>query len=59
MAAWQPAQEGLQQIIQLLKLSQSPDHDIQKQVNQVHCAPFFHFPGNIVQHVLPPPLLWS
>jgi hypothetical protein len=34
MAAWQPTQEGLNQIIQLLQFSQSPDHDVQKQVNQ-------------------------
>ena len=33
--AWQPDASGLEQIIQLLKESQSPDTDIQRQVQQV------------------------
>lgn len=32
---WQPQQEGLQQILQLLKESQSPDTAIQRTVQQV------------------------
>lgn len=33
--AWQPQEEGLRQIIQLLKESQSPDTVIQRTVQQV------------------------
>ena len=33
--AWQPDQDGLQQIIQLLKESQSPNTDVQRAVQQV------------------------
>lgn len=33
--AWQPDEQGLQQILQLLKESQSPDNDIQRAVQQV------------------------
>ena len=32
---WQPVNSGLEQIIQLLKESQSPDTEIQRQVQQV------------------------
>lgn len=32
---WQPQEEGLRQIIQLLKESQSPDTNIQRAVQQV------------------------
>lgn len=32
---WEPQQEGLNQIITLLKQSQSPDNDIQKAVQRV------------------------
>lgn len=32
---WQPSEEGLLQIIQLLKESQSPDTNIQRAVQQV------------------------
>jgi len=32
---WQPDASGLEQIIQLLKESQSPDTEIQRQVQQV------------------------
>ena len=33
--AWQPDQDGLQQIIQLLKESQSPNTEVQRAVQQV------------------------
>lgn len=33
--AWQPDQDGLQQIIQLLKESQSPSTEVQRAVQQV------------------------
>ena len=33
--AWQPDQDGLQQIIQLLKESQSPNNEVQRAVQQV------------------------
>lgn len=33
--AWQPDKEGLQQIIQLLKESQSPNTEVQRAVQQV------------------------
>lgn len=33
--SWQPVSSGLEQIIQLLKESQSPDTEIQRQVQQV------------------------
>lgn len=33
--AWQPQQEGLQQILQLLRESQSPDTATQRAVQQV------------------------
>lgn len=39
--AWQPQEEGLRQIIQLLKQSQSPDTVIQRTVQQVSFS-FFH-----------------
>lgn len=32
---WQPDEEGLKQIIQLLKDSQSPDSNVQRQVHDV------------------------
>lgn len=34
---WQPMQEGLQQIITLLKESQSIDNTIQRNVQKVSC----------------------
>lgn len=33
--AWQPDEQGLKQILQLLKESQSPDNEIQRAVQQV------------------------
>ena len=33
--AWQPDEHGLQQILDLLKESQSPDNAIQREVQQV------------------------
>lgn len=33
--AWQPEENGLRQILQLLKESQSPDNEIQRNVQQV------------------------
>ena len=36
--AWQPDQDGLQQIIQLLKESQSPNTEVQRAVQQVSFA---------------------
>lgn len=35
MAMWQPQEEGLKQILQLLKESQSPDTGTQRAVQQV------------------------
>lgn len=37
---WQPSEEGLLQIIQLLKESQSPDTNIQRAVQQVRILLF-------------------
>lgn len=39
--SWQPQEEGLRQIIQLLKESQSPDTAIQRAVQQVSFFFFF------------------
>lgn len=39
MALWQPDNSGLEQIIQLLKESQSPDTEIQRQVQSVSKLP--------------------
>ena len=43
--AWQPRQEGLDQILQLLKDSQSSDTATQRAVQQVHMftMPWFGF----------------
>jgi hypothetical protein len=57
MAAWQPTQEGLNQIIQLLQFSQSPDHDVQKQVNQVTSA-ISPSPSQSLLYAPPPPLFF-
>lgn len=45
--AWQPQEEGLRQIIQLLKESQSPDTVIQRTVQQVSFfyEIIFHLPS--------------
>jgi cation transport ATPase len=40
--AWSPRQEGLDQILQLLRESQSPDTQTQRAVQQVS-HPFFQF----------------
>lgn len=37
MAVWHPEENGLQQILQLLKESQSPDTGTQRAVQQVTC----------------------
>lgn len=38
---WQPDQQGLEQILQLLKESQSPNTETQKSVQQVSFSSFF------------------
>ena len=40
---WQPDEEGLKQIIQLLKDSQSPDSNVQRQVHDVDHLRYFNF----------------
>lgn len=47
--AWQPDQDGLQQIIQLLKESQSPNTEVQRAVQQVS----FKLPVVMLKSVFP------
>jgi hypothetical protein len=42
---WMPQPEGLQQIIQLLKESQSIDNAVQKNVQKVTFSPWFKQPN--------------
>lgn len=53
---WQPSEEGLLQIIQLLKESQSPDTNIQHAVQQVRIilsslVSYSKFNSNLTSHL--------
>ena len=53
---WQPDQQGLEQILQLLKESQSPNTETQKSVQQVS---FSLFIAGHLKYMVPQGLCWK